>query len=236
MAGCRRESPLVRPLLRLALLLTGLHAGALLAIRLHPPDSASLRDFLLPPGCVAPCVLGIQPGRTDVETAMRRLQAHGWVQTVTRSSDPHSGSVFIEFTWSGAMPWAESGATGTVGFDTAGRVTLVYFATTIPFGDVWLVLGEPPPRTDFADGIDRILYRNQAIITRDAGVYIRAAGTAWDAPTAVYLRAIPTDSDPPLLRVQATAAPATNQPMPDGPPPPRSQPTPSRALDNQRID
>lgn len=71
---------MTRPFLRLSLLLIILFAAALTIIRAQPYDDHQLRELLLPAGCPAPCFMGIQPGVTTVEEAVKILEASEWVE------------------------------------------------------------------------------------------------------------------------------------------------------------
>jgi hypothetical protein len=60
--------------LRLSLPLILLFTAALAVIRAQPYDDHELRELLLPAGCPAPCFMGIRPGVTTVEEAVKILE------------------------------------------------------------------------------------------------------------------------------------------------------------------
>jgi hypothetical protein len=68
---------MLRPVLKLSLLLIVLLALPIILIRAQPYDDSELRAFLTPSeGCPAPCFMGIRPGVTTTEEAIAILEAH----------------------------------------------------------------------------------------------------------------------------------------------------------------
>jgi hypothetical protein len=75
----------MRLLFSSAILLTLLFAACIGIIRAQPYDNSDLSAFLTPPeGCPMPCFMGIRPGVTTVEEAIAILEAHEWIDTVSR--------------------------------------------------------------------------------------------------------------------------------------------------------
>jgi len=70
----------------------------LILIRARPYDDHGLRKLLLPEGCPSPCFMGIRPGVTTGEEAIRILKMSGWVTQVTQDLN------VISWTWNGKQP------------------------------------------------------------------------------------------------------------------------------------
>ncbi len=68
--------------LRLVLLPIVMLTVVLLVIRSQPYDDHELRELLLPSNCPAPCFMGIRPGVTTVEEAVKLLEASDLVKDV----------------------------------------------------------------------------------------------------------------------------------------------------------
>ena len=63
--------------------LTVLWMIPILLIRPQPYDTSQAQALLEPPpGCPTPCFMGIRPGTTNLETALKLLKEHEWVQQV----------------------------------------------------------------------------------------------------------------------------------------------------------
>jgi hypothetical protein len=122
-------------------------------IRAQPYDDSELRVFLTPPdGCPIPCFLGIRPGVTALDGALAALRTHAWVEDVT-----FSAAEVVHWTWNGQQPTgvvdAREGGFVLLGEDNI--VSVIVLRTTIRFGDVWLMYGQPPISSSSfqADGI-----------------------------------------------------------------------------------
>ena len=70
--------------LRLSLLPLTLFSAVLLLIHAQPYDDHDLRQLLLPEGCPAPCFMGIRPGVTTEDEALKILRSSGWVRDLTQ--------------------------------------------------------------------------------------------------------------------------------------------------------
>jgi hypothetical protein len=114
----------------------------LLLVHAQPSDDADLHAFLMPPeGCPAPCFMGIRPGFTSAEEAVRLLKMHTWVSQVRQ---PYAS--ILTWTWSGAQP-------ALVDASRPGRLMLtpdfqkvsqILITTSVDFGRFWLDGGAPP--------------------------------------------------------------------------------------------
>ncbi|MEP6988387.1 MAG: hypothetical protein ABI970_22475, partial [Chloroflexota bacterium] len=72
---------------RLILLPLLIFTVALLLIHAQPYDDHELRNALLPPDGCASCFMGIRPGVTKVEEAIKILEASGWLEQYTYEQD-----------------------------------------------------------------------------------------------------------------------------------------------------
>jgi hypothetical protein len=107
-------------------------------------DDSNLRQFLLPPdGCPIPCWQGIRPGVTRWDEANQLLKSHPWVQLVVYYPGMDSNSGLITWTWSEAHPVdINANRVGTLWVEN-GVVKAIDIPTTIPFGQIWLLLQRP---------------------------------------------------------------------------------------------
>jgi hypothetical protein len=107
-----------------------------------------LREFLQPPpGCEMPCWIGIRPGETTIDHAVELLEAHPWIEHVSRDDTPLY--TYVYWRWNGQQPdfafndsarmpaylWANNNAQGIVQY--------IALPTRIPYADIWLMLGKP---------------------------------------------------------------------------------------------
>lgn len=118
------------------------------------PEDADLRAFLLPPdGCAMPCWAGIQPGVTTAEEAMAILRAHPWVRPEMVFETPAQ----IVWAWDHQNPNAAKYLSLNNRSYIAirnGTVRYIRIMTTIPYGDVHMLLGAPD------SGVFSVLYPN----------------------------------------------------------------------------
>ncbi|MBI1258681.1 MAG: hypothetical protein GC204_14530 [Chloroflexi bacterium] len=131
----------MRFVLRLALLLTLLLSGALLATHVRPLDPA-LDDLLgQSPGCEKHglCYMGIYPGASTIDQAAAALRAHPWVAEVDTRSQTQ-----VTWTWSGQQPaYIDEGVPGAASERDAIHISLIRVKTRFNYGDIWLQLGTP---------------------------------------------------------------------------------------------
>jgi hypothetical protein len=114
--------------------------GALIGlINLPLVDDSPLQAFVLEQaGCELPCWQGIQPGVSDVFSAIRVLQAHPWVDEIY----PYGPNT--TWGWSGQQPgYINPTGRGTITTDW-DRVTSITIPTRIPFGEMLLAFDQPP--------------------------------------------------------------------------------------------
>ncbi|MEO8393953.1 MAG: hypothetical protein ABI700_13260 [Chloroflexota bacterium] len=133
---------MIRFLLCLALILTLLLSGALLATHARPLDPA-INDLLTQsPGCrptASLCFMGIYPDASTLDQAVAALNAHPWVgQVDTRSQN------MVSWTWSDQTPaFIDSGVPGSASERDTMHISLIRVKTRYNYGDIWLQLGTP---------------------------------------------------------------------------------------------
>lgn len=115
-------------------------------IRAQPYENHDLKILLDQDDCALPCWMGIQPGVTMGDEAVRLLREHPWVETDSIYISPDTTRQFMWVTWrySAARPRSvrESGYL-TYSSNQTGRVSLIQVRTSIPVGDALLNLGKP---------------------------------------------------------------------------------------------
>src|SRR4051812_45844003 len=74
--------------LRIMLILIIVFTGALLLIHAQPYDDHELRELLLPEGCPAPCFMGIRPGVTTADEAIKILESSEWAASIDKQFMP----------------------------------------------------------------------------------------------------------------------------------------------------
>ena len=128
--------------LRLALLPVLLLTAALLLIHAQSYDDRELRQALLPEDCPAPCFMGIRPGVTNGEDAVKLLQANDWVGEIDNGvSDNQEG--FIRWDWSDQKPsWISENTKGKI-WITGQRVDTITIYSDFLLGETQLGLGIP---------------------------------------------------------------------------------------------
>lgn len=127
---------------RLTLVVLAGLAGLCLFIVSQPVADDGLAELLLPPsGCPAPCFLGLRPGVTTVDEAVRILRSHPWVSEITAAP---VGSGTLRWIWNGQQPpiLGHGARYGDIDIRD-GQVTAIHILTPISFGTFWLVLGRP---------------------------------------------------------------------------------------------
>ncbi len=91
--------------LRLILIPTALFTVVLILIHAQPYDDHELRELLLPEGCPAPCFMGIRPGVTTKDEALKILRSSVWVHDLTHYCIyPDCKADGYEITWSDKAP------------------------------------------------------------------------------------------------------------------------------------
>lgn len=135
--------------LRLILVATILFTALLLIIHAQPYDDHELRQLLLPEGCPAPCFMGIRPGVTTMDEAVKLLRTSDWVDrlTIGESEPSSSRTARITWIWSEKAPYLfklppphfDYGWQGFIDFDNHDVVDTVLIETNIEFGAIWLL-------------------------------------------------------------------------------------------------
>jgi hypothetical protein len=134
--------------LRLILLPILFFTVILLLIHTQPYDDRELRELLLPNGCPAPCFMGIRPGVTTRDEAMRLLKASDWVEMDTAEVIDGIQGPTLGFRWSGKQPDLISEWFGlTLVFQNAAPNTITKISFQIQYemqlGTLNLALGRP---------------------------------------------------------------------------------------------
>lgn len=123
----------------LSLLLTGLIG----LIRAQPYDDSDV-DLLFAhtEHCTTPCFMGIQPGLTTTDEAIRLLNAHPWVAAV---DVPASRSlVTVRWEWSGQQPQTiDAAVPGEIRLFSDQRVSMIQVSTHVPLERMRLSFGLP---------------------------------------------------------------------------------------------
>lgn len=145
---------MTRLLLIPSLLLTLTFAAAIGVIHARPYDDSGLRAFLAPPvDCSPPCFMGIRLGRMTTGQAIEWLNQHPWVDRVILSE--RFGATqrgFIGWQWNGKQPaWMTTDHRASL-WVRSHVVRLVRVQTRIAFGDLWLLLRNPPLGTFWIEG------------------------------------------------------------------------------------
>jgi hypothetical protein len=133
-----------------SLVLTLLFTACIGIIRAQPYDNGELRAFLKSSDdCSVPCFMGIRPGMTTLDEAIAALAAHEWVRALDLQDAPNedrrSGTIW--WSWSGAQPdYIYARLSGRIELrdeegDGTAVVTRLEIPTTIPFADLYILLG-----------------------------------------------------------------------------------------------
>jgi hypothetical protein len=137
-------------------------------IRAQPYDDSDLRAILMPADCPMPCFMGIRPGVTPVEDAIRNLAAHEWVTDLNVFYNRAGRIYLVQWAWSGLQPAFIDGSKLAYTYAQDGLVETINAETTIPFGNLWLILGMP----DRGNGSS--LSRRASFVFHNAG-YLRSS-------------------------------------------------------------
>ncbi|MEZ4672408.1 MAG: hypothetical protein R3E39_31270 [Anaerolineae bacterium] len=144
--------PFTYHMLRSAVLLVSIFSISLVVIHAQPYDDHELRDLLLPPGCPAPCFMGIRPGVTTMDEAAKILEQHDWVSRITRRTSD------ISWEWNGGqiplLRESRGGMMTIVQSDSRSypkaTVKTIGVFTTVPFGRLRLILGDDQNHQHFS--------------------------------------------------------------------------------------
>jgi hypothetical protein len=175
---------------KLALLNGVIFAVVLLLIRAQPYDDHALRALLMPEDCEMPCFMGIRPGVTMVDEAVRLLQANAWVSSVEQD-----GTVDIRWTWSGLQPrFILDSKPGylTIAADRQ-RIAKVTLNTTLVVGDFWLMWGAPTAHelgyvaNNKMGFFYSLRYDHQQVLAGGYGQVCAPSMIFWDSITELYI-------------------------------------------------
>lgn len=133
---------IIRWHLRTTLFALCLFALTVVLIRVQPYDELARKRAFVSDGCTGACFIGIQPGVTSVDEAVRLLQASDWVGAVdNRTINNVSG--FISWTWSDRKPsWISASKEGKI-WATQKQVVNINIYSDWQLGDTRIILGAP---------------------------------------------------------------------------------------------
>ena len=168
---------MTQQVLRTSLLLNGLLAVMILALRLLPNDDNSIKKLLLPPtDCPAPCFMNVQAGTTDRQEAAKLIDIHSWVKPplfFARSIDDIN-TRYVFWQWSGEQPvGVDARRQGQLRFYKDHAVGLVVH-TTIPLGAVWLALGGTDKGTLSLSEVQSNISMLLVLVYPEQGLLVRA--------------------------------------------------------------
>lgn len=131
---------MVRLFAKSALILLALFAMLAGFIRAQPYMDGELSAFLFEGDCALPCFMGIRPGVTTTQEAVRLLEQHPWVGKVTQHiwfGGPATS--LYSWSWNGQQPaFINASAPGV--FSTRGNmVDVLQVTTAISLGEFWLL-------------------------------------------------------------------------------------------------
>lgn len=145
-----------RSLLRILLPLIILFAAVLLLIHTQSDDIHKLLGLLLPADCPAPCLIGIRPGVTTVEEAVKILEESEWVTNIQPKytefdrSEQNLSWGFIYWDWKDNAPfWKDHNPRHQFGISpgsmqiVSGIVSEVTVSTSFTVGSIQVGLGNP---------------------------------------------------------------------------------------------
>ena len=117
MAGTAGVTALFFALLRMCCFFALGFAVLLGVLRSQPRDDTDLRAFVtFPERCATGCFMGLRPGFTPIDTAIRALERNGWVSEVRNAVSQASGSGDVSWQWSDQTP-------GVINRAYAGRLS-----------------------------------------------------------------------------------------------------------------
>ncbi len=185
---------------RLILISTIVFTAVLLIIRSQTYDDHELRQLLLPEGCPAPCFMGIRPGVTTRDEAMKLLAASGWVDMGASTSFIENNNFPLTLKWNGRQTRFLNAGEGfglQIIFQRAAPQTVVQIAfnlnNNVTIGDIYLLLGKPAmyaqtsqflPQQGYIMAVTH-QFIPQGIETRTITSCPLSFGSYWHQPTAI---------------------------------------------------
>lgn len=133
---------------RLLILYLLVFTALLLLIHAQPYDDHELRDLLMPEGCPVPCFMGIRPGVTRADEAVRLLKAQAWVAQVVTNNPQKPYQIW--WRWNTAVSEFLRSAPLNPNFPVNGEVranggvvSSIMLQPKLRLGDVVLLRGLP---------------------------------------------------------------------------------------------
>ncbi|RMF79980.1 MAG: hypothetical protein D6737_09650 [Chloroflexi bacterium] len=168
-------------------------------VRVLPFYATPTQDVLLSDGCPLPCWQGIQPGVTTVEEAVIILNAHRWVDGVSRGIGVArmGAEDYREWRWDyEAFPLA-AGSESPLSFLTSENdvVTSITLNTNLRLADIWAAFGAPPQHSatilplatgDFMFRL-QAFYPDAHLIVRSSFLCPTALTSFWQWPISIEL-------------------------------------------------
>ena len=150
--------PLFFALFRICLFFALGFAAFLVVLHSQPPDDADLRVFVtFPERCETGCFMGLRPGFTPIDRAIRSLERNGWVSEVRNAVSQQSGTGDVSWQWSDEAPEiintayagrlsARDGVVTAIVVDMRASVGTLQLAlnaasSTVERGAYWKVIG-----------------------------------------------------------------------------------------------
>jgi hypothetical protein len=110
-------------------------------------DDADLRAFIrFPERCETACFMGLRPGYTRIDTAIRALERNGWVSEVRNGVSQASGSGEVSWGWGENAPAVINTAYPGRLRASDGLVTAIIVEMRAPAGAWRLALDADPPQ------------------------------------------------------------------------------------------
>jgi hypothetical protein len=157
-------------------------------IRAQPSGDDALQGLLSEDACSLPCFMGIRPGLTNTQEAVRLLEGHEWVESVTQHiwfGGPNRS--LYSWSWSGLQPAFVNDALPGVFSTRDNIVAVLQVPTTIALGDFWLLnrpqhslIAREPGRLSY-----RAIYLGGALQIETMLVCPLKLGDFWRAPVLI---------------------------------------------------
>jgi len=165
--------------LRLTLPVFLLFTLMVIVIRAQPYDDYELRQLMLPHGCPAPCFMGIRPGVTRVDQALKILGENKWVE----EAKLNHGVILIN--WNENAPsWLENRGGKYIGslirLAPTARVSEFQIDTSLTLGQVQLIWGRPTFQFASPVSEEGYVYMFYSAIYPKSGLLISVSKGCWD--------------------------------------------------------
>lgn len=126
-----------------------LFALPLLLIHSQPYNDHDLRALLMPEGCKMPCFMGIRPGMTTMDEAVKVLNTSDWTSNLETISDEKGQLNSLTWNWTDAAPTIfDHKITAEIeanypGMQSIPIVENIQLDITVHVGELYLLWGEP---------------------------------------------------------------------------------------------